>query len=81
MVEDFDRKEDRKPVQKIEPIKDNTKLTDHKTAELFNTNRTYVNQAFGCNWLFFPERETLVNRVQVPTDKYRTTAIQRNNLP
>lgn len=45
MIEDFDRKEDRKPVQKIVPVKDTTKLTDHKTAQLFNTNRTYVKQA------------------------------------
>lgn len=33
-------------VQKIVPtVKDTTKLADHKAAELFNTNRTYVNQA------------------------------------
>jgi len=36
----------KKPVQKIVPVKkDTSKLADHKTAELFNTNRTYVNQA------------------------------------
>jgi len=27
-------------VQKIEPVKDNTKLTDHKLAEAAGTNRT-----------------------------------------
>jgi hypothetical protein len=38
--------EESKSVQKIVPTpKDTTNLTDHKTAELFNTNRTYVNQA------------------------------------
>ena len=34
-----------KPTQKIEPVSKNERLTDHKAAELFNTNRTYVNQA------------------------------------
>lgn len=39
--------EAKKPVQKIVPVsgKDTSKLTDSKTAELFNTNRTYVNNA------------------------------------
>lgn len=34
-----------KPVQKIVPVKDTTKLTDHKIAEAIGTNRTYVNDA------------------------------------
>ena len=45
MIEDFDRKEDSKPTQKIEEVSKNEKSSDHKTAKLFNTNRTYVNQA------------------------------------
>jgi len=41
------KRDDEKPVQKIVPVsgKDTSKLTDSKTAELFNTNRTYVNNA------------------------------------
>jgi len=44
-IEDFDRKEAKKPSQKIDEVSANEKRSDHKTAELFNTNRTYVNQA------------------------------------
>jgi hypothetical protein len=41
------KKEPKPMVQKIVPqaTKDTSKLADHKTAKLFNTNRTYVNQA------------------------------------
>lgn len=41
------KKEKEAMVQKIVPqtSKDTSKLASHKTAELFNTNRTYVNQA------------------------------------
>lgn len=41
------KKEKEAMVQKIVPQtpKDTSKLASHKTAELFNTNRTYVNQA------------------------------------
>lgn len=45
MIEDFDRKDDKKPTQKIAEVSRSQKETAHKTAELFNTNRTYVNQA------------------------------------
>ena len=34
-----------KPTQKIEQVSRNEKATAHKAAELFNTNRTYVNNA------------------------------------
>lgn len=44
-IEDFDRNEAKKSSQKIDETSSNQKRSDHKTAELFNTNRTYVNQA------------------------------------
>ena len=39
----------KKPSQKIDEVSANEKRSDHKTAELFNTNRTYVNQAARCS--------------------------------
>jgi hypothetical protein len=43
-IEDFDRNGGGKPGKKISQVSEEQK-TAHKTAELFNTNRTYVNQA------------------------------------
>jgi hypothetical protein len=66
-----------KPTQKIESVSRNEKSTAHKTAELFNTNRTYVNQAAKLK----SEAPEIFEKVKAGTMRMTDAARAANAIP